>query len=47
MQEAIKFGTKVVGSVSARKAGTTHLDQPVVGSVREVEELVKKMEIGI
>lgn len=36
MQEAIKFGTRFVGSVSARKAGQMHLDQPVFGSVREV-----------
>ncbi|KAI8138799.1 succinyl-CoA synthetase-like protein, partial [Fennellomyces sp. T-0311] len=41
MQEAIKFGTQFVGSVSARKAGTTHLDRPVVGSVREAAEVLK------
>ncbi|KAI9491248.1 succinyl-CoA ligase subunit alpha [Zychaea mexicana] len=41
MLEAIKFGTNFVGSVSARKAGTAHLERPVVGSVREAAEVLR------
>lgn len=35
MQQAIEFGTRFVGSVSNRKAGQTHLGQPVFGTMRE------------
>ncbi|KAI7881033.1 succinyl-CoA ligase subunit alpha [Lichtheimia hyalospora FSU 10163] len=41
MQEAIKFGTRFVGSVSARKAGQIHLEQPVFGSVRQAAETIQ------
>ncbi|CAO3655948.1 unnamed protein product [Mucor fragilis] len=34
-EEAIAFGTKMVGGVSPKKAGTTHLGLPVFGTVQE------------
>ncbi|BGP45536.1 ligase of succinyl-coa [Rhodotorula kratochvilovae] len=34
-KEALEFGTKLVGGVSPKKAGTEHLGLPVFGSVRE------------
>lgn len=39
-KEALAFGTKLVGGVSPKKAGTEHLGLPVFGSVREVRFLV-------
>ncbi|KAK4704254.1 hypothetical protein P7C70_g1955, partial [Phenoliferia sp. Uapishka_3] len=37
-REALEFGTKLVGGVSPKKAGTEHLGQPVFGTVREAKE---------
>jgi succinyl-CoA synthetase alpha subunit len=45
VKEALAFGTKMVGGVSPKKAGQTHLGLPVFGSVKEVRVLARLFQI--
>lgn len=46
-QQAIDYGTKIVGGVSPNKAGTEHLGKPVYKTVKEVSFRIGLMEVII
>ena len=46
-QESLAWGTNIVGGTNPKKAGTSHLGLPVVGTVREAMKELKPDATGI
>ena len=45
--QAIDYGTLMVAGVNPKKAGQTHLNLPIFGSVRDAAESTGKLSLSI